>query len=272
MSITAATTTTTATAASGHGADTALAKVRLVLEAFHDDELDASLADLARRTGLPKATVHRVCQELAAWGALERSGVRYRLGLRLWELGQRVPRQRVFREAALPFLENLLFATRETVHAAVLDGHQVVYIERLSARGTSTSAPSRLGGRMDLHATATGKCLLAHAPAAFVEQTLATTLPARTKNTVCTPERLRRQLAEVRRTGVAIEREEVRAGYFSVAAPVFASPGVVIGAISVTAPLTRAAPAALAPTVRATAIGVSRCLGGLPAQRASAAG
>lgn len=259
-------------ATTGHGADTALAKVRLVLEAFHDDELDVSLADLARRTGLPKATVHRVCQELAAWGALERSGVRYRLGLRLWELGQRVPRQRVFRETALPFLENLLFATRETVHAAVLDGHEVVYIERLSARGTSASAPSRLAGRMDLHATATGKCLLAYAPSAFVEETLNGPLPARTVHTVCSPDRLRRQLAEVRRTGVAVEREEVRIGYFSVAAPVFAAPGITVGAISVTAPLTRATAAALAPTVRATAVGVTRSLGGMPGQRAASAG
>ncbi len=246
------------------GADTAMGKVRMVLEAFTADDVDLSLADLARRTGLPKATVHRLCQELAAWGALERVAVRYRLGLRLWELGQRVPRQRVFREAALPYLENLLLVTRETVHAAVLDGREAVYIERLSGRASASSAPSRMGGRMDLHATATGKCLLAHSSSDFVEQVLASELPAHTPHTVVAPELLRRQLAHVRRNGFAVERSEVRVGYLSVAAPVFGVGGVVVGAISVTAPTARATAAALAPTVRAAAAGVSRSLGGAP--------
>src|SRR5215204_6353302 len=71
-----------------------LGKVRPILEAFTADDSTLSLAELVRRTGVAKATVHRLAQELVVWGLLERAGCDYRLGLRLFEMGQRVHRQR----------------------------------------------------------------------------------------------------------------------------------------------------------------------------------
>ncbi|NED58929.1 helix-turn-helix domain-containing protein, partial [Micromonospora aurantiaca] len=85
--------------------------------------------------GLPKSTAHRIALDLAEAGLLERDGARVRLGLRLFEIGQRVPRQRVLRDAAVPYMSDLREATRQTVHLAVLEGTEVVYVEILGSPG-----------------------------------------------------------------------------------------------------------------------------------------
>ncbi|MFD0448969.1 IclR family transcriptional regulator [Streptomyces indonesiensis] len=108
-----------------------LGKVRPILEAFTAEDATLSLAELVRRTGVAKATVHRLAQELVVWGLLERSGCDYRLGLRLFEMGQRVHRQRILREVAQPYMEDLLLATQETIHFAIHDSLDVVYLEKI---------------------------------------------------------------------------------------------------------------------------------------------
>lgn len=239
--------------------DSVLAKVRLILEAFPPDAECLSLSQLTRRTGLSKATVHRLSQELVSWGALERAGVGYRLGMRLFELGQNVPRQRVLREIALPFLEDLAHTTQETVHCAVRDGTDVLYIEKLGGH-RSVARPSRTGGRMPLHCTATGKVLLAHAPGQVVEETLRHPLRRLTARTVVAPGLLREELARIRASGYAIESEEIRVGYLAVAAPVRGANGRVAAAVSVAAPVSRTQIRRLVPAVLATADQISRRL------------
>jgi DNA-binding IclR family transcriptional regulator len=237
-------------------ADSVLGKVRLILEAFRPDEEELSLAELTRRTGVPKATVHRISQELVAWGALERHERGYRLGMRLFELGQLVPRQRVLRDLAHPFLEDLAQATRETVHCAVRDGCEVLYVEKLGGHRL-VAQPSRTGGRMPMHCTATGKVLLAFAPPHVLETVLAAPLPRLTGRTVVAPGRLRAELASIRAAGHALESEETRLGYLSIAAPVVDASHRVCAAVSVTVPTTRAQVNRLVPAVRATASQIS---------------
>jgi DNA-binding IclR family transcriptional regulator len=239
--------------------DSVLAKVRLILEAFPPDAECLSLSQLTRRTGLSKATVHRLSQELVSWGALERAGLGYRLGMRLFELGQKVPRQRVLREVALPFLEDLAYTTQETVHFAVRDGIEVVYIEKLGGH-RSVARPSRTGGRMPLHCTATGKVLLAHASSQVVEETLGRPLRRLTARTVIAPGLLRDELERIRAGGYAVESEEIRLGYLAVAAPIRGAHGHVAAAVSVAAPLSRAEMRRLVPAVLATADQISRRL------------
>ncbi len=124
-----------------------LGKARMILDAFDTDHSDLSLTELTRRSGVAKATVHRLAGELVEWGLLERAGTKYRLGLRLFELGQLVPRQRILRDAALPYMEDLLLATQETVHFAVRDGIDVLYIEKIIGhRGLNQQ--SRVAGRL----------------------------------------------------------------------------------------------------------------------------
>src|SRR5207302_10400209 len=111
----------------GAGANSVLGKARLILEAFEIDELDLSLSELSRRTGISKASVHRLSQELLEWGMLERSGAEYRLGMRAFELGSRVPRFRVLRDVIRPYMEGLHHAVKETVHLVVRDGLEILY-------------------------------------------------------------------------------------------------------------------------------------------------
>jgi DNA-binding IclR family transcriptional regulator len=190
------TTPTTRPERSDTGANSVLGKVRLILEAFGPDDEHISLTEITRRSGVPKASVHRLAQELLQWGLLERHGSDYWLGMRLFEIGQRVPRQRILRDAARPYMEDLYQATNETIHLAGQDGLEVLYLEKVSGLGQVTRpVPSRVAGRMPLHCTATGKVLLAFGPRRVVEEVLATPLTRITRFTVAGPGLLLDELA-----------------------------------------------------------------------------
>lgn len=235
-----------------------LRRVRRILDAFGAEGTDLSLSELVAAAGLPKTTVHRLCQELVEWGLLERvEAHRYRLGLVLWELGQRVPRQRALRDVALPHMERLLLDTGETVHCAILDGTEVLYIEKLTLLH-GQPRPSRVAGRLPLHCTATGKALLAHAAPALVGQVLSSPLERRTPYTITAPGLLARQLEIIRRTGLAAECEETRLGYRSLAAAVFGPGNVLAGAVSLTAPLRGVPERRVATAVKAAAEAIGR--------------
>lgn len=223
----------------GEGANSVLGKARLILEAFQMDDVDLSLTELSRRSGVSKASVHRLAQELLAWGMLERSGTDYRLGMRAFELGSRVPRFRVLRDAVRPFMESLRFATKETVHLGVVDGLEVLYLEKV-AGGPLSAKPSRIAGRMPLYPTATGKVLLAFSPPTLLEEVLARGLERLTPSTVALPGVLTEQVRRAATCGHAIEQEEVAIGYCSVAVPLFGTSGLLLGALSITAPTFRA--------------------------------
>ena len=240
---------------------TVLGKVRLILEALADDSQSTGPSELARRTSLPKASVHRICEDLTEWGVLERSGDGFRLGPRLFELGQRVPGRRSFRDTALPFLEDLFVATGETVHLAVLEGAEVAYVEKIVGR-RSVPTPSSVARRMPAHCTATGKCLLAHAGDDAVALVVAAGLPPSTPLSITTAARLADELQLVRDRGYAVESEELRRGFASVACPVFGLGDIAVGAVAVTTGLDRFDVDVLAPLLLTTARGLSRQLGG----------
>lgn len=248
-------------ASQGHGANSVLGKTRLILEAFEIDDADLSLAELARRTGISKPSVHRLARELLEWGMLERSGKGYRLGMRAFELGSRVPRFRILRDAARPAMEWLHQTTGEVVHLAVRDGREVLYLEKI-ARGPGAAKPSRIAGRMPLHCTSTGKALLAHAPDDVVEELLSEPLQPMTHYSTVAPGLLMAQLTRVRADGYAVETEEVTRGYCSVAVPLFGSGRSPLGALSITAPTFRADVPQLARTLMGTG---DRLSGALPA-------
>ena len=138
-------------------------RVLSILGAFSPGRTVMSLAEISRQTGLPAATAHRLLGELTRWGALERDddGL-YRVGLRLWEVGALAPRGLGLREAAMPFLEDLYEATHENVQLAVLDGLEVLYVERIAGRD-AVHVFTQIGLRFPAHATGVGLALLAHA-------------------------------------------------------------------------------------------------------------
>lgn len=177
------------------------------------------MRELAERAGLPRSTAHRLARELEEWGGLERVEDGLRPGLRLFELGQRAPRQRDLREAALPAMRDVHAATGRLVQLAVLDGDETVCVEQVVPRG-EPRVPSRPGTRVPAHATAMGKVLLACAvdPAAL-DVLLARPLAGLTRRTITDPAVLRPHLAEVRALGHALNRGEGQRGLLGIAVP-----------------------------------------------------
>jgi DNA-binding IclR family transcriptional regulator len=238
-----------------------------VLAAFDHEHPALSLTDISRRAGLTLTTAHRLVGALTDWGALERdeSGV-YHVGLRLWEVAALAPRGLALRQIALPYLEDLYEATHENVQLAVRDGGEVVYIEWISGH-SAVGVHIRVGARWPLHATGVGLALLAHCGAGFQEEYCAGPLASFTPYTITDPERLRRVLAEVRRTGVAVSSRQVTDDALSVAAPVRGPGGAVLAAVSVVVPQVEAQVPVLVPAVRIAARGISRALGWRPESR-----
>ncbi len=239
---------------------TVLSKVAAIFDALAPLGV-AGVSQLSRETGLAKGTVFRLAAELVELGLLERAGDGYRLGPKLFELGSLVPGRRQFRDAALPFLEDLSQATNQTVHLAVLDGTDVMYVERLVGE-RSAEVPSAVASRLPLNCTATGKCLLAFGPEALRGEVLTQPLVALTTASITDTDRLAIELDRVRHAGVATETGEVVDGVSSIAAPVWEVGDRLAGAISATGPIDDFDPTQVAALVRLAANGLSHRLGG----------
>ena len=210
-----------------------------------------SVSELARRSGLPKSTTHRLVGELCRLGLLESTRDGIRLGFRLFELGELVPRHRGLRDAALPFMEDLMEATHQRVHLAVLEGVEVVYVQILG---------SRFGGRLPAHATGVGKAILAFSPPSVVSARMEAGLPRLSPRTIVMPGALTRELATIREQGVAYDREESSPGIACAAAPVFGMHGVVVAGLSVSGRTGQIDVEKIAPAVRTAALALSRRL------------
>ncbi|KQP65312.1 IclR family transcriptional regulator [Nocardioides sp. Leaf285] len=234
-------------------------KVLALLEAFDEDHRQLSLTTLAQRAGLPVPTAHRLVAELVGWGALARveSG-EYVVGRRLWDLGLLAPHQAGLVEIASPFLQDLHAATRSTLHLAVRDGLEVLYLDRLRGHA-SVPVVSTVGSRLPLHATGVGKVLLAHAPADVQAQVLAR-LTRVTPYTVVAPGTLRRQLDRVVAEGYATTSEEMSLGACSVGVPVRRGDEVV-AAVGIVVPSLRRDRARLVAALEVAARGIGRSLG-----------
>jgi DNA-binding IclR family transcriptional regulator len=217
----------------GNPGATVTARVIAVLAAFDERHRRLGVTDISRRSELPLSTTHRLLGELVAHGALQREGRDYVIGRRLWDVGLLAPVQADLREAASPFLHDIYAATRATVHLAVRDGNEALYLERLSGR-SSVAIVSTVGSTLPLHATGVGKVLLAHAPQDLCREVLSR-LSAVTPHTVTSPRTLTAQLERVRSNGYATTEDEMSLGACSVAVPVRRR-GDVVAAIGVVVP------------------------------------
>ncbi len=240
-----------------------LARAAAIIGVFDERAPVLGLAELARRTGLPKSTVHRIVGELVSLRVLDRqetgpSGEGYRLGLWLFERGELVPVHRSLSETALPVMEDLREATRQRIHLAVLEGIDVVYVEILGSSGADVT--SRTGGRLPAHATGVGKVMLAYSPAATVHARIEAGLPRLTPRTIATPGALTQELRTIRSVGMAQDREESHLGVSCVAAPVFGADRRIRAGLSVTGATKSVDPVVLGPAVRTAAFTLSRLL------------
>jgi DNA-binding IclR family transcriptional regulator len=235
-----------------------------VLFAFREGRPRLTLAALARRTGLPQATVRRLAIELVAAGALDRApdGM-LTVGTRLWQLGTLAPLTEPLRTVALPFMEDLHTALQQHVQLAVLEGSEAVIVERLSTPD-AVGLVSQVGGGLPLHCTAVGKVLLAHADGALFDALVERGLDRFTPQTVTDPAQLRRELGDCRRTGTAIVREERTASGESVATRIMDGEGRVVAALSVVVRSGSVSLTAAVPSVVTSGLGISRRLGWTP--------
>jgi DNA-binding IclR family transcriptional regulator len=209
-----------------HPGTTVTSRALALLGAFDSTHRHLSLTEMATRAELPLPTAHRLVSELETWGALRRqpSGD-YVVGQRLWDIGLLAPVQTGLRETASPFLHDLYAATRATVHIAVREGDQALFLDRHSGHA-SVPVLSSIGMRLPLHTTGVGKVLLAYASDDVRAQVLSD-LRRITPYTIVHPGVLLSQLECIRRDGYASTSEEMTLGACSVAVPVCRGDNVV---------------------------------------------
>jgi IclR family acetate operon transcriptional repressor len=243
-----------------------IARVNAILFAFRPGEQHVGIAELGRRTGLAKSTVSRIVNELVEQRLLERGPRGVQLGIRIFELGQRATSVRDLRKLAIAHMADLRNALNLTVHLAVLEQSEVVYIEVLSARD-GPRLPSQVGGRMPAHATGVGKVLLAASDDSVSEAAINGGLGKVGPETITDPEKLRHALARIRETGVAYESQESQVGVACAAAAVLTSSGEPLAAISAAGWVGDFDPARVGPAVRTAALALSRQVANRPGLR-----
>jgi DNA-binding IclR family transcriptional regulator len=225
-----------------------------VLGSFSHRDRVLTLAEIARRSGLPKSTAHRVLAMLAETGAVEQAEGGYRLGLRMFSLGT-LPPEAGLREAAMVHLEGLHRVTGQTLHLAVLHGDDVVYLEKLLSR-QRVETPAVIGDRMPATCTGVGKALIAFSGEGAEATALAKPLTRRTAKSLGTAGALREQLAAIRERGYATDREESTSGLACVAVPVLVGDRPV-AAISVAFPVAAGSGDALVGPLRQAAAAIA---------------
>ncbi|GGF05161.1 IclR family transcriptional regulator [Mycetocola zhadangensis] len=237
-----------------------LDRVTAIFEAFDEHGEGLGVSELARRANLPKSTVSRIAADLVGQRFLDRDDGKLYLGIRLFELGLTVSKPRKLREAALPLMNELRMATGRSVQLAVLEQTDVVLVAVIRGkRALTTLGP--VGSRRPAHSTAAGKALLAFSAREVVEDVVHGGLERLTANTICEPAKLAGELTTIRKTRIAIEREECASDLVSVASPVLGYGTTPVAAIAVAGCADEMNIDHLAPTVRAAAVALSHRIG-----------
>ena len=221
-----------------------------------------ALKDIAERTGLHPSTAHRILNDLAAGRYVDRPAAgQYRLGMRLFELGNLVKARLSVRDAAIEPMRELHRLTQQAVNLSVRQGDEIVYIERAYSERSGMQVVRAVGGRAPLHLTSVGKLFLASDDRDRVRAYATRTgLAGHTRNSITQLSVLERELAGVRAQGMARDDEELEIGVRCVAAGVHDDTGKLVAGLSISAPADRLE-ASWAERVRATAQAISAALG-----------
>ncbi|QCU77181.1 IclR family transcriptional regulator [Citricoccus sp. SGAir0253] len=203
-----------------------------LLGTFDTQHVRQNLSQIARRAGMPVPTCYRLLRDLAEWGAVARGeDGTYTIGPRLAQLGLLAPLERGLRQTAAPYMQDVLFATRQIVNLFVLDGTEALLLDRIA--GTRVGSPiARPGDRLPLHTSAAGKVLLAHGPAELVEAAAARLTPE-TRYSIADRPRLEAELELVRERGYATTEGEHSSGAYGLAVPIRGAEGEVIAALGI---------------------------------------
>jgi DNA-binding IclR family transcriptional regulator len=235
-----------------HGLERAVS----VLEVLSESQAPLSLAEICRHMKLHKSTIHRSLMVLERSGLIERTSEnRFRLGLKLYELGNRAVEQVDLRARVYPFFRRLAMDVRETVHLGVLQKTSVVYLDKVEPN-RRICMTSRMGSSNPVYCTSLGKAMLAFQPDETIAKIVSSIRFTRyTPKTICSREKLFEHLETVRRRGYAIDDEEIELGVRCIGAPIFNEDRWAIAAISISGPTSRIT----AQNVRAIAQRVLTC-------------
>ena len=236
-----------------------------LMKAFSENQVEIGISDLAKKLGVAKSTVHRLAVTLVADGMLEQNPDtgKYRLGISLFRLGSLVRQRMNVSNEARPLLQELREKVNETVHLAVLDGSEIMYVFNLEST-QAIRMRSDVGVRKPAYCTAEGQAILAYEDADVVERIIVGGLMARTPQTITDGDRLKKVLESIRLRGCAIEDEESEVGMRCIAAPLRNDAGDVVAAIGVGGPVSRLSKKTVAsfiPYVIETAGAISARLG-----------
>ncbi|GAA0974559.1 IclR family transcriptional regulator [Acrocarpospora macrocephala] len=234
-----------------------LDRAAAILGAFDVTHRELTLAALVARSGLPRSTTHRTAGRMLQLGWLDKPRSRYRIGNRLFEIASLAPIRMELREAVLPFLQDLHHATKITAQLGVLEGGQILVVEKITGHRAMPML-SQVGGIIPAYCSALGRAILAYSEPSVIEAVLGAPLAARTPRTLTSPVAIMRELTAVPERGWAIDREEGVIGVSCVAAPIFGPLGDVVAALSVTGPSQLVRADRIGPAVRMAASAASR--------------
>lgn len=212
-----------------------------VLELIAQSSKGFSLSELSRRLNLPKSSVHLIVTTLERLGYLQKHPQtgHYLFGLKLFSLSRAALQGMELRVVARPWLETLVKRTGLTVHLGILERNEAVVIEKIEAPGLIKVA-SWVGRRMDVNCTGIGKALIAFLPDAEFDRLFKPgSLPRHNENTIVSIAGIKREIAQIRQQGFALDDEEDELGVRCIGTPLLDSQGRAVAAISIVGALSQ---------------------------------
>ena len=214
-----------------------------ILDCFGFDHQELSVSEIGAKTALHRSTAHRILMALEYNDLIRQNPEtgKYRLGIKLFKLGHQAVSHLNLREICRPFLTRIMNETKETVHLAVLDDDQVLYLDKVEGPH-ALRMPSRVGRHIPTYCTSLGKAMLSCLDEQAVRAILRKqALTAYTTHTVKSIEQLLADVRAVHKRGYAVDNEEIEIGLRCVGAPIRDHTGGMVGAISTAAPSARLA-------------------------------
>lgn len=215
----------------------ALDRAFAVLDLLGESDVPLGLAQVATSLQLHKSTAHRFLMVLERHHMVERTvGGKFRLGLRLFEYGNRAIEQYDLRDRAQPHLRKLVEETNETAHLCILEQAHIIYLDKLEPM-RSVRMITRVGASNPVHCTSVGKAILAFLPEERIADVIRRTRFERfTNRTITTPEALRKEIEKTKRRGYAVDDEELEEGLRCIAVPLLDAQRHPVAAVSVSGP------------------------------------
>lgn len=218
----------------------AIDRAVMVLNCFNEDRKEMRLSDISDMLDINKSTVHGIITTLKYHGLIDQDEEtqKYRLGLGLLALGNRVQNSMNIRNIAKPYIDKVCNITEETVHLGTLDNMEVVYLDKAESKQSMRIVTS-VGSRLPAYCTGIGKAMLAYRDKDILEELIPVDLTKYTPNTIANRELLMKNLGLIKNKGYSTDEEEYNLGLSCVAAPIFDSNNQAKFAISISGPTMR---------------------------------